>query len=180
MKGGSTVLEMKRFALKDVNDRSLTALKNVLVELKHSQHCTVLINFGMSIQIIRSHPGPRWNLGNANWVKLTEQVKNIASWIPPTSKIYERFVGTEITSSKATIPSSLEVVIEKEPINYYTASIQLDSKIDRDCWKPWPQNIKSSGMVTIAKDGRSQPIGTQKRRSNISQQRCYTGPITHY
>ncbi|XP_050515900.1 uncharacterized protein LOC126890764 [Diabrotica virgifera virgifera] len=92
------------FVSKDTNDRPLTTARSVLADFPHTQHRPVLITIGISIPIIRSYPLPRWNLRKANWKKFSEQLDRTLSWVPPTSKHYERFVGAVISTAKKTIP----------------------------------------------------------------------------
>ncbi|KAK9731723.1 hypothetical protein QE152_g13438 [Popillia japonica] len=92
------------FVSRDVNDKPLTASRDVLPNFPHNQHCPVVINIGLTIPIVRSHPRPRWNFRKTNWKKFSEQLDYTLNWIPPIGKNYQRFVGAIISSAKTAVP----------------------------------------------------------------------------
>lgn len=92
------------FVSKGVNDRTLAASRSILAEFLPYHQCLVLINIGISFPRIRSHGPPRWNLRRAHREKWCEHEDNILSWISPTLKNYESYVGAVISISKATFP----------------------------------------------------------------------------
>lgn len=92
------------FVSMNPDNEPLPTSRKVISNFPRSQHRPVVIQIGLSIPLVNSHPHPRWNLAKADWNKYAVQLDKTLGWIPPTSQNYNRFCKAVWSSAKKSIP----------------------------------------------------------------------------